>query len=152
MRAPKLTLAVALGVLVVLASMLTYATYLVVGVSAYYLGTGRGTTGLLLAILFARFPWVSKGRPRIVGLLPKPARRPFMVSLLALCCAHYLWHGEPLPAVCTGFAMAFLLAFPWLRRAVFDRMVSSVFRSTGQKSAKDVDDNVIDIEFKEKRD
>jgi hypothetical protein len=152
MRAPKLTLAVALCVLVVLASMLTYATYLVVGVSAYYLGTGRGTTGLLLAILFARFPWISKGQPRIVGLLPKPARRPFMVSLLAVCCIHYLWHGEYLPATCTGFATAFLLTYPWLRRAVFDRMVSSVFRFAGQNPSTSADDKVIDVEFKEKKD
>jgi hypothetical protein len=132
--------------------MLTYATYLVVGVSAHYLGIGRSTTGLLLAILFARFPWIRKGRPGIVGILPKPARRPFMVSLLALCCMHYGWHSEYLPVVCTGFATAFLLTYPWLRRAVFDRMVSSVFRSAGQKTAKSVDADVIDVEFKEKKD
>ncbi|MFC5550001.1 hypothetical protein [Massilia aerilata] len=94
---PKLTLALALCVLVALAGTLSYSAYLVVGVLADYLGTGRGMAGLLLGALFARFPWASKGKLRIVGLLPRPVRRPVMASLLALCLLYFLsrvWVSE----------------------------------------------------------
>lgn len=151
MRAPKLTLAVALFVLAALASLLTYTGYLVVGVLADYLGTGRGTAGLLLAAVFARFPWVSKNGLRIVGVLPEPVRRPLTMSLLALCCLHFLWWGEYVPAACTGFATIFFLTFPWLRRAVFGRVFSPFFKFAGQNSPKSTDDNVIDVEFTEKK-
>ncbi len=152
MRMPKLAIAVALAVLAALAGTLTYTGYLVVGVVADYLGTGRGIAGLLLGILFARFPSISQGRLRIVGLLPQPARRPVMVSLLALCLSHFLSHGDPVPAGFTGFATAFVLAFPWLRRAVFDRVSSSVFKFAGQNRPRSTDDNVIEGEFRERKD
>jgi hypothetical protein len=151
-RTPKLTIAVALLVLAALASTMTYTGFLVVGVLADYLGTGRVMAGLLLGVLFARFPWISKGKLRIVGLLPKPARRPLIVGLLALCSLHFLWRGEYVPAGFTGFATAFLLTYPWLRRAVFDRMVSSVFKFTGRNPPNSTDDMVIDGEFREKKD
>jgi hypothetical protein len=126
-RSPKLTLAVALLMLAALASALTYTGFLVVGVLADYLGTGRAAAGLLLGVLFARFPSISNGKLRIVGLLPKPVRRPLIVGLLALCLATFLSRGEYVPAAFTGFATGFLLTYPWLRRAIFDRMLSSVF-------------------------
>jgi len=151
MRAPKLTIAVVLCVLVALASVLTYSAYLGVGTLADYLGTGRGTAGLLLAAVFARFPWVSKNGLRVVGVLPKPVRRPFTVSLFALCCLHFLWRGDYVPAACTGCATIFLLTFPWLRRAVFGRVFSPFFKFAGQNSPKRTDDNVIDVEFIEKK-
>lgn len=150
MRTPKLTIAVALFVLAALASTMTYTGFLVIGVLADYLGTSRFLAGLLLAGLFARFPWISKGKLRIVGLLPKPVRRPLIVGLLALCLLHFLSRGAYVPAAFTGFATVFLLTFPWLRRAIFDRMVSSVFKFTGRNPRKSTDDMVIDGEFREK--
>jgi hypothetical protein len=148
---PKQTIAVALLVLAALASTMTYTGFLVVGVLADYLGTGRVMAGLLLAVLFARFPWISKGKLRIVGLLPKPARRPLILSILALCLLNFLSRGEYVPAGFTGFATAFLLTYPWLRRAIFDRMLSSVFKFTGRNPFRRTDDRVIDGEFREKK-
>lgn len=151
MRRPKLTLAIALLVLAALASTLTYTGFLVVGVVAEYLGTGRFVAGLLLGVLLARFPSISKGKLRIVGLLPKPARRPLIVGLLALCLLHFLSRGDYVPAGFTGFATAFVLTFPWLRRAMFDRMLSSVFKFTDRQPRKRSDDMVIDGEFRERK-
>ena len=131
---------------------LTYTGFLVIGVLSDYLGTSRFLAGLLLGVLLARFPWISKGKLRIVGLVPKPVRRPLMVSLLALCLLNFLWQGEYVPAAVTGFTTAFLLSFPWLRRAVFDRISSSVFKFAGRSSRTSVDDGVIEGEFREKKD
>ena len=128
---------------------MTYTGFLVIGVLADYLGTSRFLAGLLLGVLFARFPWIRKGKPRIVGLLPKPLRRPLVASLLVLSSLHFLSQGEYVSASFTGFALAFLLVFPWLRRAIFDRMLSSVFNFAGQKPSTSVDDTVIDGEFRE---
>lgn len=150
-RRPKLTIAVALMLLAALASTMTYTGFLVVGVLADHLGTSRFVAGLLLGGLFARFPWISRGRPRIVGLLPKPVRRPLVVSILALCLLHFLWREEYVPAAFTGFATGFLLVYPWLRRATFDRMGSSVFRFTGRNASGSADGVVIDGEFREKK-
>lgn len=151
-RQPKLTIALALLVLAVLAGTMTYTGFLLIGVLAEYLGTGRVVAGLLLGVVFARFPAVSNGKLRIVGLLPKPARRPLMVSLLALCLLHFLWHGDYVPAIFTGFTTVFVLTLPWLRRAVFDRAVSSFSAFTGRGPAKRADDMVIDGEFRERKD
>ncbi|MFC5459737.1 hypothetical protein [Massilia niabensis] len=131
---------------------MTYTGFLVIGVLADYLGTGRVVVGLLLGALFARFPWIRKGKLRVVGLLPKPVRRPLIVGILGLCLLHFLSRGDYVPVAFTGFATAFLLTFPWLRRAIFDRMLSSVFKFTGQQPRKSTDDRVIDGEFREKKD
>ena len=148
---PKLAIAVALAVLAALAGTMTYTGFLVVGVLADHLGTGRVMAGLLLGGLFARFPWISKGKLRIVGLLPKSVRRPLIVSILALCSLHFLSLGEYVPAAFTGFATAFLLTYPWLRRVIFDRMLSSVFKFVGRTRPKSTDATVIDAEFREKK-
>lgn len=150
-RSPKLAGALALAVLAALAGTLTYTAYLVVGVLADYLGTNRFVAGLLLAILFARFPRVSNGKLGLVGLLPKPVRRPLIVAILALCALTFLARGDYLPAGFTGFATAFLFIFPWLRRAVFDRLSSSFFAFTGKGPRNNTDDMVIDGEFREKK-
>lgn len=152
MRMPRLVLALALCVLAALAGTLTYAGYLVVGVLADYLGTGRFLAGLLLGALFARFPRISDRKLRLVGLLPKPARRPLMAGLLALCFLHLLARGEYVPAGFIGFTTAFLLAYPWLRRALVDRLLSAVFPSAGRKFSRRTDDSVIDGEFKVRED
>ncbi|MFC5481218.1 hypothetical protein [Massilia suwonensis] len=132
---------------------MTYTGYLVIGVLAEYLGTGRFMAGLLLGVLFARFPKVSQGKLRVVGLLPKPVRRPLIVGLLGLCLLHFLSRGDYVPAAFTGFATAFLLTYPWLRRKVFDRVVSSVFPFAGRQAPKSTgDDMVIDGEFRERKD
>lgn len=148
---PKLTAAIALSVLVVLAGTISYTGFLVIGVVADQLGTGRFLAGLLLGALFARFPWISNGRPRIVGLLPKPVRRPLMVGILTLCLLRFVWQADYVPAAFIGLTMAFLLIFPWLRRVVFDRLFGSVFKFTGRKAAQPTDDRVIDGEFREKK-
>ncbi len=149
---PKLMIAVALFMLAVLAGTMTYTGFLVVGVLAEHLGTGRVMAGLILGVLLARFPWIRKGKPRLVGLLPKPVRRPFIIGLLALCLLHFLWRSEYVPAAFTGFTTAFLLTFPWLRRVIFDRLLSSVFKFVGKNPRKPIDDRVIDGEFREKKD
>lgn len=131
--------------------MMSYTAFLVIGVLADYLGTGRFLAGLLLGVLFARFPRISNGKVRIVGLLPKPARRPLIFTLLAVCLVHFLVRSDYVPAGFTGFAIAFLLAFPWLRRALFDRILRSFARFTGKKPAGSTDDTVIEGEFRERK-
>jgi hypothetical protein len=138
-------------VLAALAGTMAYTGFLVIGVLADYLGTGRFVAGLLLGVLFARFPWIRKGKLRVVGFLPKPVRRPLIVSILALCLWTFLSRGDYVPAVFTGFATAFVLTFPWLRRAIFDRILSSVFKFTGKPPSDSIDDTVIDGEFREKK-
>lgn len=131
---------------------MTYTGFLVIGVLADYFGTGRVMAGLLLGGLFARFPWISNGRLRIVGLLPKPFRRPLIVSLLALCLVSFLSRGDYVPAVFTGLTSAFLLTYPWLRRALFDRMLSSVFQFAGAQDPRRSDDGtVIEGDFRERK-
>lgn len=153
MRMPRLTIAVALLALAALASTMTYTGFLVVGVLADHLGTGRVIAGLLLGVFFARFPWISKGKLRTVGLLPKPLRRPIIVGLLALCLLSFLSRSEYVPALFTGFATAFLLTYPWMRRAIFGRISSSFFKfAADQNTPKSTDGTVIDGEFREKKD
>jgi len=132
---------------------MTYTGYLVIGELAHHLGTGRVMAGLLLGVLFARFPSISKGRLRLVGLLPQPVRRPLMVSLLALCLLSFLSRGEHVPALFIGLTMAFLLAYPWLRKSVFDRLRSSFSRFTPGRHARQGanDDTVIEGEFRERK-
>ncbi|WP_426107836.1 hypothetical protein [Massilia sp. TSP1-1-2] len=150
---PKLTIAAALLVLAALVGTMTYTGYLVIGVLADQLGTGRVIAGLLLGGLFARFPWITQGKLRIVSLLPVPVRRPLIVSLLALCLLSFLSRGDYVPAVFAGLSAAFLLTFPWLRRAVFGRMKSSFFKfASDQNSPTSADDTVIEGEFREKKD
>lgn len=131
---------------------MTYTGFLVVGVLADYLGTGRFVAGLLLGALFARFPWISKGRLRIVGLLPQPARRPLIVGLLALCLAHFLSYGDYVPALFIGLTTAFVLGYPWLKRATFDRLRSSFGAFVPGRNARKTDDGtVIEGEFRERK-
>jgi hypothetical protein len=133
---PKLVLALVVALLAVLAGTITYTGYLVIGVIAEYLGTGRFVAGLLLGILFARFPSVSQGKLRLVGLLPKPVRRPLMVTLVALCLLHFVWQGDYVPAVFT----------------LFDRVSSSFFKfMPGRRPPERSDDMVIEGEFKERK-
>lgn len=150
---PKLVLALVVALLAVLAGTITYTGYLVIGVVAEYLGTGRFVAGLLIGILFARFPSVSQGKLRLVGLLPKPVRRPLMVTLVALCLLHFVWLGDYVPALFTGFVTAFLLAFLWLRKTLFARVSSSFSRfMPGRRPPERNDDMVIEGEFKERKD
>ncbi|MCC2961136.1 hypothetical protein LK540_11960 [Massilia sp. IC2-278] len=138
--------------LAALAGTMTYTGFLVVGVLADQLGTGRFMAGLLLGVLFARFPWISNGRLRIIGLLPKPARRPLIVSLLALTLLLFLSHGDYVPAVFTGLTTAFVLGYPWLKRTVFKRLSSPFSRFAAGHSARNKeDDTVIEGEFRERK-
>jgi hypothetical protein len=151
---PRSAAAFALLALIALAGTMTYTGYLVIGVLADLLGTGRFMAGLLLGGLFARIPWLSKGKLRTVGLLPKIVRRPVMLGLLALCLSSFLARGDYGPALVTGFAAAFILTFPWIKRALLGRVMSSMFKfsAAGQHQSKSIDSTVIDVEFKEKRD
>lgn len=130
---------------------MTYTGFLVVGVLADHLGTSRVVAGLLLGAVFARFPWISQGRLRIVGVLPQAVRRPLFVGLLALCLLRFLLLGETLPALCTGFTMAFLLGYPWLRKTLFGRLTSVFAFAPGRNAPASVDDNVIEGEFRERK-
>jgi len=139
-------------VLAALAGTMSYTGFLVIGVLSDHLGTGRAMAGLLLGALLARFPWISKGRLRIVGLLPKPVRRPFIVSLLAFCLLRFLLQGEYVPALFTGFTTAFLVTYPWLRKTAFARLLSPVSAfSFGKNARESTDDTVIEGEFREKK-
>lgn len=149
---PRLTIAVVLLLLVALATTFTYTGYLVVGVLADQLGTSRFLAGLLLGGVFARFPKVSQGRLRMAGLLPKPVRRPAMLCLLAFCLASLVVQGAHGPAAVTGFTTAFLLGFPWLKRAFFARVTSSMMHfAPGRGTPSANDDTVIEGEFREKK-
>jgi hypothetical protein len=152
LRAPKLMVAAALAVLAALAGTMSYTGFLVVGVLADHLGTGRFLAGLLLAVLFARFPWIRQGRLRVVGLIPGPARRPLVVVLLALCSLDMLSRADYVATLFTGFATAFVLGYPWLKRAVVGRLLSSVSRFAGRQPSGHADDTVIDGEFRERKD
>ena len=153
MRQPKLTIAVALLALAALAGTMSYTGFLVVGVLADHLGTGRVVAGLLLGVCFARLPSFSNGKFRTVGLLPKPVRRPIIVCLLALCFFSLVLRGEYLSAVFPVLATVFLLTFPWIKRALLGHVLSSFFTSPkGQKRSQNSDGNVIDVEFREKKD
>lgn len=150
---PKLALALVLLALAALAGSMSYAGYLVVSMLADHLGTGRLLAGLLLGIIFARLPSIREGKLRTIGLLPKPARRPVMLALLAFCIFSYLYRGEPVPVLFLSFAAAFLLAFPSLRKTMIDRTLSSLFSMPGASPPpKREDDTVIDVEFREKKD
>ncbi|MDQ2819181.1 MAG: hypothetical protein M3Y65_02075 [Pseudomonadota bacterium] len=150
---PRLTIAAALLVLAALAATMTYTGFLGVGMLADYLGTSRFLAGMLLGALFARFPWVSNGKLRIIGLLPTPVRLPLLASLLALCLLRLVMQGDVVSAFCAGFTLVFVLGFPWLKKRLFARLSSSVFNfAAGQKAAVVADNTVIEGEFREMKD
>ncbi len=150
---PKFTIAAVLLTLVVLAGTMTYTGFLVVGVVAHHLDIGRFVAGLLLGVLFARLPKFSNGKVRTIGLIPKSLRRPAILGLLALCLSSFVWRGDYASAGFLGFAAAFLLAYPWLKRAVLARIMSSIFKAPAEKNRTSrADDMVIDGEFREKKD
>ncbi len=137
-------------VLAALAATFTYTGFLVIGVVADYLDTSRFVAGLLLGALFARFPWMVKGKLRIVGVLPRPVRRPVMVALLALSLVSFLTQGDTGPALFIGFTIAFVLALPWLKNVLFSRISSAVSNFTaGRNPRAGADDTVIEGEFRE---
>ena len=150
---PRLAIAVLLLALVALASTMSYAGFLVVGIVSDQLGTGRLMAGLLLGILFARLPWMRKGKLRTIGLLPKRARLPVMAALLAFCLLSYLYRGEMVPVLFLGFATTFLLAYRRMRQMIVNRAISSLFKSSAAPNhAKKTDNTVIDVEYREKKD
>ena len=152
MGRPRLTIAVAFLLLAALASTMSYTGFLVVGVLADYLGTSRFVAGLLLGALFARFPSIRDGKPRMVGLLPKQVRRSVMASLLALCLLHFITQGDTVAALFVGFTTAFVLGFPWLKKVMFGRLSSSVFKFAAERNAPaSNDDSVIEGDFRERK-
>jgi len=152
MRAPRLAIAVLLLVLAALAGSLSYAGYLVVGVVATYLDIGRFTTGLLLAILFARLPAVREGRLTSIGLLPKPARLPTVLALLALACVAFIRHNEWVPVLFLAFAACFAIAYRHVRQKFIGRTRAFIFGSADSAGRAGRDDGIIDAEFTEKKD
>jgi hypothetical protein len=150
---PRLAAVVLLLALAALSGSISYAGYRVLGIVAEFLGIGRFATGLLFGALFARVPWISQGRLGTVGLLPRNARRPVMLILLAWCMASLLYRGEIVPAVFPGFAAAFLLAYPRLRRKALDR-IESFLPGSMQGPAWRGPNNpeIIDVEVHEKKD
>jgi len=150
---PKLAIAALLLALATLAGIMSYAGFLVVGVVANHLGTGRLMAGLLLGALFARLPWIREGKLRTIGLLPRRARLPVMVALLAFCLLSYLYRGEWVSMLILGFATTFLLTYRWMRQMIVSRAVSSLFKLAPAPShPKSADNEVTDVEFREKKD
>lgn len=153
LRMPRVAIAVTLLLLAALAASMTYTGILVVGVVANWLGISRILAGLLLGILFARVPRIREGKLGTIGLLPKPARRPVILALLAACLLNFIYRGDMLPALFLAFAIAFALVFPRIRRSVVSRARSTLFTSKADpKQRGDGDDSVIDGEFREKKD
>lgn len=152
MGRPRLTIAAALLVLAAIAATMTYTGFLVIGVLADYLDTSRFVAGLLLACLFARLPWIIKGKPRMVGLLPKLLRRPVMASLLALCLLRFVTQGDTVSAVFASLTLVFILGFSWLKSLVVARVSSSPFSFAGGRNTPvAADSNVIEGEFRERK-
>lgn len=150
---PKFAIALVLLALIALAGTMSYVGFLVVGVVADLIGTGRFIAGLLLGIVFARLPRIRQGKLSTVGLLPKVLRRPVLMGLLGFCAWTFIARADYLPAAFIGFAALFLLTFPWLKRAMVSRFVSRIFKpSADTVRPRDIDDNVIDVEFREKKD
>ncbi|MFC7513622.1 hypothetical protein ACFQUU_01250 [Herbaspirillum sp. GCM10030257] len=150
---PKLAIAVLILVLVAIAGTISYAGYLVVGIVADYLGTGRFVAGLLLGGLFARLPYISQGKLRTIGLLPKHARRPVLLALLAVCLLTLLYRGALVPSLFLGLAVGYLLAYRWMRQAFINRALSSLFGSSLDPARPmSTDATIIDVEVREKKD
>lgn len=153
LRMPKVAGVVFLLALVALASTLSYAGFLVVGIVAQYLGTGRFVAGLLLGLLFARLPWVRKGKLRTVGLLPRNARLPLMLVLLVFSLMNFLYRGALVPVLFLGLATTFLLTHRWIRRTLFNRALSFLFKPPSQRGrAGSTDKAIIDVDVREKKD
>lgn len=150
---PRLAIGILLLALVALASTMSYAGYLVVSIIAEHLDTGRLLAGLLLGVIFARLPWVSEGKLRTVGLLPKRARLPVMLALLGFCLLSFLYRGELVPVLFLGLAATFLLTYSRIRKTIATRVASSLFKpSATSNRPKRADDTIIDVEFREKKD
>ncbi|CAN5446593.1 hypothetical protein BH11PSE11_BH11PSE11_30960 [soil metagenome] len=150
---PRLTFAIAFIVFAALAGAMSYSAYLVVGVIADQIGTGRILAGLLLGVLFARLPSIRDGKLRTIGLLPKPARRPVMLALIAVCLVSFFKRGEVVPMLFLGFAATFLVVYGSIRRGLINRVTSALFKQpTEPNRPSKADDQVIDVEFREKKD
>jgi hypothetical protein len=153
MRLPRLAIAVLVLALIVVIGILAYATFLVIGTVAEYLGTSRFVAGLMLGVLFARIPWVRQGKLRTVGLLPKAARQPAVISLLALCSLHFLLQDDFGRMTFLGFAAIIPLAFQRMKKRLISRVLSPFLRpSPNTARPQREDENIIDAEFREKKD
>jgi peptidoglycan/LPS O-acetylase OafA/YrhL len=165
MRSPRKVIAIVLLLLFALASSLSYTGYLVVSALSAQFGTSRFLAGLLLGLVFARFPRVRDGKLGTMGLLPKPARQPVMAGLLVFCLVTYLLRGQFVPVAFITFALVFLLGFGMVRKAVASRFTSVLFpfgrgpqqeRGAQQEGPPGLqqgprrDQDVIDVDFKEK--
>ena len=149
---PRLTVALVLLVLLALAATMSYTGFLAVGALADLLGTSRFLAGLLLGGLFARFPSIRQGKLRLIGLLPQGARRPLVLTLLALCLLRFVTAGAGVAAGFTALTASFILAYPWLKKALLARMSAAVMQfAAGRNGAGRIDDNVIEGEFRERK-
>jgi peptidoglycan/LPS O-acetylase OafA/YrhL len=153
MRMPKLSIAALLLALIAISGTMTYAGYLVLDTVSGYLGISRFVTGLLIGILFARLPRMTNGKFHTVGLLPKQARLPIMLALLAVCLFVFLARGDILPALIVGLAAALLLSLRWMRQLFTRRVLEPFFqRPQDPAHARSTDQTIIDVEFREKKD
>lgn len=145
--------AIVLLVLAILAGVMSYAGYLVVGVVADHLGTGRVMAGLLLGVLFARLPSIREGKLRTVGLLPKRARLPVLLAILALCLLSFTYRGDWMAVLFIGLAAALAFAYRWIGNTITSQFISPLFKSpAGPVHPSKGDDRVIDVEFRERKD
>ena len=158
-RMPRASLLFVLVTLIAIAGCSAYAGILVIESIAHYLDTSRFAAGLLLSLLFLRLPSFREGKLRTRGLLPAQARLPLMAVLLALCLVDYGSQGKVVEAVFIGLAMGILLVIKAIRTLVASR-ISGFFTKFQQPSgagpaagpAKAVDSDVIDVDFREKKD
>ena len=158
-RMPRVSLVFGLLLLILIAGCSAYAGILVIGSISRYLDTSRFVAGLLLGLAFLRLPSFKEGKLRTKGLVPKPARLPLMLILLAACLVSYLGRNEVRDAVFIGLAMGILLVTNAIRSLVKSRVAS--FFTEHQRSAsaepaagpsRAADPNVIDVDFREPKD
>ena len=155
-RMPRASLVFVLVALVCVAGCSAYAGILVIESIAHFLGISRFVAGLLLGVLFLRLPSFRGRKLRSKGLLPARVRLPVMLALLAVCLADYGARGEIVRAVFIGLAIGILLAMRAMRALVASRVSTFLTkhqRPTGAAptsgSAKAVDSDVIDVDFRE---
>jgi peptidoglycan/LPS O-acetylase OafA/YrhL len=171
MRSPRKVLVIVLLFLIALASTMSYVGYLVVTMLASQLGTSRFLAGLLLGVVFARFPRIRDGKLSTMGLLPKPARQPVIAALLVFCLVNYLLRGQFVAVGFLSFALVFLLGYGKVKKAVAGKVSSFIFpfgkggqagspegphpglpQGPRQGSGPQSKGDVIDVDFKEKND
>ncbi|NEX61911.1 hypothetical protein [Noviherbaspirillum galbum] len=156
-QSPRKVIALVLLALIAVAMTFSYVGYLVITMLSLQFDTSRFLAGLMLGVLFARFPRVREGKLGTIGLLPKPARQPVMAAILVFCLLRYLQGGQAGEAAAIGVGLLLILGFAALRKKLagrFNAFKADVFtqpQGNGAARGARVDHDVIDVEFREKK-